>query len=90
MADNGANSNAERLDIIVGLLRQIVARERPQPRRLLRIKEAAAYLHVSDGTLRGLIQRGELPVVKIHKDSQHAPLMLDVHELDALIERSKS
>ena len=79
----------ERLDVLAGLLRQLVAREQPKPRRLLRVTEAAHYLHISRGQLRGLIQRGEIPVVK-QSDGNHVPWLIDVKDCDAWIERSKT
>ncbi len=88
MAENG-NSNAERLDIIVALLRQIVARERPQSRRMMRLKEASAYLCLSPWQLRRLIAAGELAVIKT-SDSSHAPFLIDKNDLDSWIERTKS
>ena len=57
-------------------------------RRLLRLKPAAAYLSISPGLLRALVQRGEIPVIKI-TESGHAPWLLDRHELDNWIERTK-
>ena len=87
---NGNSTNAERLDTIIGLMRQLIARERPQPRRLLRIEEAAAYLGISTGTLRRLIHEGEIPTVRIHQDSGHAPFLVDLKELDYYIEKAKS
>jgi hypothetical protein len=57
-------------------------------RRLLRMRPASAYLSISAGALRGLIQRGELPIIRI-TESGHAPWLVDVRDLDAWIERSK-
>jgi excisionase family DNA binding protein len=58
------------------------------PKRLLRLKPAAEYLSVSPGTLRGIVQRGELPIIKL-ADTGHSPWLIDRMELDAWIERSK-
>ena len=55
-------------------------------RRLLRTKEAAAYLSVSPWKLRRLIQDGKLPVVQ---DGDAAPFLLDVRDLDSYIDRNK-
>jgi excisionase family DNA binding protein len=55
-------------------------------RRLLRTKEAAAYLSVSPWKLRRLIQNGKLPVVQ---DGDAAPFLLDVRDLDSYIDRNK-
>lgn len=57
-------------------------------KRLLRLKPAAEYLSVSPGTLRGIIQRGELPIIKL-AETGHSPWLIDRVELDAWIERSK-
>lgn len=58
-------------------------------RRVLRLKAAAQYLSVSAHVIRGLVQRGELPVVKL-SDNIHAPWLVDQKDLDALIERRKT
>ncbi len=57
-------------------------------RRLLRLKPAAEYLSVSPGTLRAIVQRGELAVIRL-ADTCHAPWLLDVQDLDQWIERNK-
>ena len=57
-------------------------------RRLLRLKPAAAYLSISAGALRSLIQRGELPVIK-PSAGQCVPWLVDVRDLDSWIERVK-
>ena len=64
---------------------------RPQAnptRRLLRLKPASEYLSVSPGTLRSLIQRGELPVIK-PRDGERVPWLVDVVDLNEWIEKSK-
>ena len=76
----------DKLDQIAGLLKQLLAKERPQPRRLLRLSEAAAYLHISRGTLRAIVQRGELPIITPNENS---PWLLDRMELDHWIERNQ-
>ena len=55
-------------------------------KRLLRTKEAAAYLSLSPWKVRRLIQDGRLPVVH---DGDGAPFLLDVRDLDGYIERNK-
>jgi excisionase family DNA binding protein len=55
-------------------------------RRLLRLKPAAEYLSISIWTLRAMIQRGELPVIK---PSENAPWLVDLNDLDAWIDRRK-
>jgi excisionase family DNA binding protein len=55
-------------------------------RRLIRTKEAATYLSVSEWKLRRLIQDGAIPFVQDH---ENAPFLLDVRDLDAYIESNK-
>ena len=55
-------------------------------RRLVRTKEAATYLSMSEWKLRRLIQDGTVPFVQ---DNQNAPFLLDVRDLDAYIENNK-
>jgi excisionase family DNA binding protein len=57
-------------------------------RRVLRVTAAAAYLSTSARCVRSLVQRGELPIVKLSENG-HSPWLLDVRDLDALIERRK-
>jgi excisionase family DNA binding protein len=60
-------------------------RDRPGPgRRLLGLKEAAAVLGVSTVSIRRLIWKGKLPVVRIVRRIQ-----IDTRDLDRLIEQSK-
>jgi excisionase family DNA binding protein len=54
--------------------------------RLLRTKEAAAYLSVSPRKLRRLVQDGLLPIVQ---DSEGAAWRVDLHDLDTFTERNK-
>ncbi len=55
-------------------------------RRLIRTKEAAAYLSMSDWKLRRLIQEGVFPVVQ---DREGGPFLLDLRDLDGYIENRK-
>lgn len=55
-------------------------------RRLLRTKQAASYLSISEWKLRRLIQDAILPVVQSHGGG---PFLLDVRDLDAYIENNK-
>ena len=55
-------------------------------RRLIRTKEAAAYLSMSDWKLRRLIQDGAFPVLQDHEGG---PFLLDLRDLDAYIENNK-
>jgi excisionase family DNA binding protein len=59
----------------------------PNPKRLLRLKPAAAYLSLSTGKLRVLVQKGELPVVKY--GDGNVPWLLDVRDLDAWVDKHK-
>ncbi|MBZ5721172.1 MAG: helix-turn-helix domain-containing protein [Acidobacteriia bacterium] len=54
--------------------------------RLLRLKPAAEYLGRSPKSLRAMIQRGELPVVKT---DNHAPFHIDLRDLNEWIENHK-
>jgi len=55
------------------------------PPRLLGLKAAAHYLSVSSWTVRGFIAAGKLEPVKLGMKK----VLLDVHDLDELIARSK-
>ena len=55
-------------------------------RRLIRTKEAASYLSISDWKLRRLIQDGTFPVVQDHEGG---PFLLDVRDLDSYVENHK-
>jgi len=76
------------LDEIKSLLRQLVAKERPKSRRLLRLSEGAEYLHVSPGHLRSIIQSGDLQRVQPNGNDR-APWLLDRADLDDWITRHK-
>ena len=55
-----------------------------QPRRLLTIKETAAFLNTSTGTIRRLVSAGKIPVVRLSRR-----LLVDLRDLDILIAGSK-
>jgi excisionase family DNA binding protein len=55
-------------------------------RRLLRTKDAAEYLCMSEWKLRRVIQAGELSVVRY---GEGTPFLLDVRDLDRYIEEHK-
>jgi excisionase family DNA binding protein len=55
-------------------------------RRLIRTKEAATYLSMSDWKLRRLIQEGTFPVVQDHEGG---PFLLDVRDLDGYVDSHK-
>ena len=65
-----------------------VTKREHNARRLLRLKEAAVYLSVSPGTLRSIVQRGELPIIRLG-DGGHVPWLIDVKDLDQWVEKSK-
>jgi hypothetical protein len=88
MAEAENNPVLDKLDAITALLREIAAKERPP--RLLRLKPAAAYLSISVGALRGLIQKGEIEVIKVSENGEHAPWLVDVRSLDEFIQRAKT
>ena len=89
MTEAVPNTIGQKLDEIVLLLGKLVSQERPNPRRLLRIAEAAEYLHLSPWTLRGLVQRGELPIIKLVENG-HSPWLFDIRDLDDWITRTKA
>ena len=55
-------------------------------RRLLRTKQAATYLSMSEWKLRRLIQDSIIPFIQDHEGG---PFLLDVRDLDAYIESNK-
>jgi excisionase family DNA binding protein len=61
-------------------------REELQP-RLMKMKSGARYLAISTGTLRRLIQGGEIPVIKV--GDKTCPWLIDRNSLDEWIERTK-
>lgn len=58
----------------------------PTP-RLLRTKEAAAYLSMSPWSLRQLVDRGELPFVSCGDNT--SAWRFDIRDLDRFIEQHK-
>ena len=59
----------------------------PVPRlRLVRTRQAAEYLCMSEWKLRRLIQDGLLPYLH---DGEGAPFLLDIRDLDEYIEKNK-
>lgn len=56
----------------------------PVPKRLFTLKEVAIYLGIGLYTVRELIWRGELPVVRNRRKQ-----LVDVMDLDAWIDRNK-
>jgi hypothetical protein len=66
-----------------------MTRRENSARRLLRLRPASEYLSVSPATLRAIVQREGLPVIRLAENG-HAPWLLDVRDLDAWIERTKA
>jgi excisionase family DNA binding protein len=54
---------------------------------LIRCREAARFLGVSEWTIRDMAHRGELPYVQI--GSYSSPMLFDVGDLRAFIEKKK-
>jgi hypothetical protein len=63
-------------------------RESTVSKRLLRLKPAADYLSISPASLRAIIQREGLPVIRL-TEAGHAPWLLDIRDLDAWADRTK-
>jgi excisionase family DNA binding protein len=59
---------------------------KPQPRRLLRVKDAARYLAMSPWKLRKFIQDGVLPYLQTEPTG---PYLIDIRDLDEFIEKNK-
>ena len=55
--------------------------------RLVRIKQAAAYLSMSPAKIRNLVQSGSIPVVR--GESIYAPWLFDIRDLDKYIDQHK-
>jgi excisionase family DNA binding protein len=53
-------------------------------KRLYSVDEARLYLGVSMWTVRAYVSNGKLPVVRVGRR-----ILLDIHDLDSFIERSK-
>lgn len=66
--------------------RDTARRPTPLRQRLLRTKEAAAYLSISQWKLRRLTQDGRLPYVQ---DCDGSPFLFDVRDLDVYIDQNK-
>jgi excisionase family DNA binding protein len=59
----------------------------PKPeKRLLKVREAAAYTGLSDKRIRGLVHAGELPFIQFE---EFGNWWIDRGDLDKLIEKSK-
>ena len=89
MTHSVSNAIEGKLDEIIALLAKLASQERPNPRRLLRLKEAAQYISVSPWKLRGLIQTGQIEIVK-NGDGPGGVWLVDIKDLDAWINRTKA
>jgi excisionase family DNA binding protein len=58
----------------------------PCRRRLVKVKEAAAYLSISPWSLRKLVQSQEIPIVRLQ---DRGPWLLDLRDLDRFVEARK-
>jgi len=54
--------------------------------RLVKTKQAAAYLAISQWKLRNLVQQGAIPFIE---DGGTSPWRFDIRDLDAYVERSR-
>ncbi len=54
--------------------------------RLLKLAAASKYMSMSAGKLRGIVQRGELAVIRGDGTS---PWLLDIREIDKWIDQQK-
>ena len=81
----------DKLDQVIVLLGKLVSQERTnrRPSRLMRLKDAASYICVSPWKMRGLVQSGEIPVVKNNDGASGGVWLLDVRDLDEWIDRTK-
>jgi excisionase family DNA binding protein len=79
----------EKLDQVIVLLGKLVSQQPSNPRRLMRLKEAANYVSISPWKLRGLVQSGEIPVVKNNDRAGGGAWLLDVRDLDDWVSRTK-
>jgi excisionase family DNA binding protein len=84
--DYSASSLLLPLSSLTGKEELCMATQPTITRRLLRTKQAAAYLSISDWKLRSLIQDGVLPFIQ---DREGGPFLLDLQDLDAYIENNK-
>jgi excisionase family DNA binding protein len=60
----------------------------PPTKRLFTLRESAAYLAISYGSVRHLVEAGKIPVVRLPGVGKLR--FLDVRDLDRLIDASKS
>ena len=66
-------------------LRGRIMKPLPNGKRLLNAAEAAEYLGMAEGTIRGWASQGRLPKVKIGGNA----LRFDVHDLELLIKSNR-
>jgi excisionase family DNA binding protein len=67
------------------IARRVVELQRGDDARLMRIKEAAAYMKISRRTLEGLMSSGAIPVVR-----EGSLVRLDRNDVDQWIELRKA
>lgn len=75
LADRVATKLADRLAALASVPAQ----------RLLTVEQAAGYLSRSPGAVEHMIASGKIPCVRIDRRVQ-----IDIHDLDAWIDRSKT
>jgi len=88
-SSEGHSAISDKLDAIIRLLMALASAERPKRCRLLRLKDAAAYVCISPWKLRALIQGGQIPVVR-NGDGAGGVWLLDKEDLDEWISRTKA
>lgn len=63
------------------------AKETPIAPRLVKTKQAAEYLAISEWKLRNLVQQGLVPYIE--DGGGTSPWRFDIRDLDAYVERSR-
>ena len=63
------------------------AKEAPIAPRLVKTKQAAEYLAISQWKLRNLVQQGLIPYIE--DGGGTSPWRFDIRDLDAYVERSR-
>lgn len=64
------------------------SRSKSADRQFLRLEEAADRMATSDKYLRGIIQRGEIPVIRMGKGA-NAPWVVEASDIYAWMDRHK-
>ncbi|MFO8065952.1 MAG: helix-turn-helix domain-containing protein [Bacteroidales bacterium] len=82
---NEVSRQNERLERIENLLKELKEQNQPEtPDELLTVEQAAEFLSLATPTIYGLVQRGELPVMKRSKR-----LYFSKHELLAYLKKGR-